>query len=240
MLRYEIEVDQQGWVIFGRARDPRPLPEELVVRSFDLRLDDNQQLVAFIDNHGVDRIPFFLRWEAPFREWGPSQRPDIHPDAERYTHLEDIRWSLALGQTLVLHWLLHVDNKDPLEAWRNTDLGREVTTTGDAWRRFVRCLNAGMAGAHMRVEVDLEGERLGSPAVNLYDALIIQLGNIIADGLPPRRCANETCTNYFVRQQGRAQHGQYRSGGVIYCSVACARAVANRNYRKRKTEGGTK
>lgn len=49
-----------------------------------------------------------------------------------------------------------------------------------------------------------------------------------------KECANETCDRWFRFQEGGARLGQYRSTGVIYCSVKCARAQAMREYRRRR------
>jgi hypothetical protein len=61
----------------------------------------------------------------------------------------------------------------------------------------------------------------------------IQLANHIAQDLPVHRCANEKCQQIFSIQRDRAKHGQYRRTGVTYCSAACARAQAQRQYRRR-------
>ena len=73
---------------------------------------------------------------------------------------------------------------------------------------------------------------------SLYNMLALELFNHIV-GLPYRRCANDACPRLFVRQRGRALHGQHRTRGVKYCSVECARAQTQRAYRRRKRAAAT-
>jgi hypothetical protein len=68
-----------------------------------------------------------------------------------------------------------------------------------------------------------------------YEICCLELFNHIVEEASYRRCANETCRRLFVRQRGRAVHGQYRIRGVKYCSSQCARAQAQRQFRRRKT-----
>jgi hypothetical protein len=68
----------------------------------------------------------------------------------------------------------------------------------------------------------------------LYDICCLELFNHIVERAAYRRCQNETCARLFVRQAGRAQHGQRRTTGVMYCSSSCARAQAQRAYRARR------
>lgn len=77
-------------------------------------------------------------------------------------------------------------------------------------------------------------EQAGPPAVHLFEACALELFNHIAEDATYRTCANETCGRIFVRQQGRAQYGQNRTAGhLLYCSASCARAQAQRRYRRR-------
>ena len=80
------------------------------------------------------------------------------------------------------------------------------------------------AGPHGRMSDDIP----------LYSILCLELFNHICEQAQYRVCANETCGRLFVRQRGRAAHGQHRTRGVMYCSADCARAQAQRRYRRRK------
>jgi hypothetical protein len=75
-----------------------------------------------------------------------------------------------------------------------------------------------------------------SEEIPLFSILALELFNHIAEDADYRRCANETCGRFFVRQSGRALHGQHRTRGVKYCSNACARMQASREYRRRKAK----
>lgn len=52
--------------------------------------------------------------------------------------------------------------------------------------------------------------------------------------IPAKRCANETCGRWFTLQEGRAEKGQHKKVGVMYCTSKCARAQAQRDYRRRR------
>ena len=105
---------------------------------------------------------------------------------------------------------------------------------------FVETLNTGLRWLHVRVE----GEEIGSgskpigvgvPRPGLFSALCLQLYNLVLEGETEIRTC-PVCGVGFVRQRGRAQAGQYRSSGVIYCSKKCANREAARNHRIRKRQ----
>lgn len=68
----------------------------------------------------------------------------------------------------------------------------------------------------------------------VYEICCLELFNHIVEEAPYKHCANEACGRLFVRQRGRAVHGQHRTRGVKYCSSECARAQAQRAYRRRQ------
>lgn len=76
-------------------------------------------------------------------------------------------------------------------------------------------------------------------ALDLYPICALELYKHIVEDTDYSVCQNETCGRLFVRQQGRAQYGQHRTRGVLYCTNSCARAQAQRAYRRRERSKGT-
>jgi hypothetical protein len=80
-----------------------------------------------------------------------------------------------------------------------------------------------------------DGSSLMHSFAEIGQVIALQMAAFVADRAPARRCANETCGRYFVRQRGRARAGQHHLRGVKYCTDSCARAKAQREYRRRAT-----
>ncbi len=76
-------------------------------------------------------------------------------------------------------------------------------------------------------------EHFGAGA-DLWAICCLELFNHVVEAALHKACANESCGRLFVRQAGRAQHGQRRRFGVRYCSASCAKAQAQRDYQRRK------
>jgi hypothetical protein len=72
--------------------------------------------------------------------------------------------------------------------------------------------------------------------LDLYPICALELYRHVAENANYSVCENETCSRQFVRQIGRAKYGQHRTRGVLYCQPSCARAQAQRAYRRRKNQ----
>jgi hypothetical protein len=109
----------------------------------------------------------------------------------------------------------------------------EFDAQEEAVQIFLRqVLTDGLRPFHPRVIVDAEAtdEFRAAP---LYAVCCLELFNHMVEAAQVSVCANDSCRRPFVRQRGRAEHGQYRVRGVKYCSSHCARAQAQRVYRRR-------
>jgi hypothetical protein len=107
-------------------------------------------------------------------------------------------------------------------------------------------LEAGLEAMYPRVDVFAEAPAGDEGGIDVsynigfarqppfFAICCLELFNHIAEGAAYLTCANETCHRLFVRQSGRAQHGQHRLRGVLYCSPSCAKATAQRRYLARK------
>ena len=166
---------------------------------------------------------------------------------------------LRVVRAAVNHYVAHQSGADPLTAW--TDEGFEpkiersllepiapgvraeieepdFEATAEPWRLFVAA-HARLLRDHVpQLAVWLAKEtgslRIAALSHDLSAALMVQLHNLIVDGLEVRRCANETCGRPFTRQRGRAATGQFRTRGVVYCDSTCANAQMQRVYRRRR------
>lgn len=163
--------------------------------------------------------------------------------------LEEFRWGARAIRDLQAAWLCLREGSDPREApWANQRMPTAASEADRAqWEiaEFLeRTMRDALDGFSPRLWlVDAESERASfravtSPAptdVTLFEVLVLELFRHIAEDASYKRCANPTCGRTFVRQEGGAIHQQSRMSGVLYCTRRCAKAVAQRRYRRRRT-----
>lgn len=222
---------------------PAELPEEWVLRQLaDVKMDDDNAVAAMLHDYGVISWPYFDRANVPndrHRFLAPRDtvaNPNWWEQRADGT-LEDARWWLKTARALAGTWR-NADQGQPLGlAWAAE--GFLEPDDESAWWQFTHALNTGLQPfrAHIELRLAMEGDELkwGMPRVGLYSAACRQIFNFIVQGDTARRCENETCGRTFVHQLGGAKHGQHRSVGLRFCTPECARAQAQRQYRRRKT-----
>jgi hypothetical protein len=174
-------------------------------------------------------------------------------------HWRQVAQRLRLVRAAVNHYVAQREGSDLVEAWTSEGFEFRVDRSSlapssspteltqvaaspqvDAWRVFI-AVHAQLLRDHLpSLSVWLAHDRRSLNVItmrsNLASALMVQLHNLIVDGLDIRRCANKNCGRPFTRQRGRALKGQYRNSGVIYCDAACAKAQIQREYRNRSRQ----
>lgn len=169
----------------------------------------------------------------------------LGPMAETYDLLVEVQWAILLMRDFVAAWRALQGEINPAEHVWESPLwqARRDRLDSPPWTPEgpAVLLHLWLGEGLMPFSPTLRTFRPGEEPVALYadqvtawNLCCLELFNHIVERAEYKTCANETCGRLFVRQEGRAVHGQYRSRGVKYCSAECARAQAQRVYRRRK------
>lgn len=167
--------------------------------------------------------------------------------------IEEFRWGARCIRDLTAAWRCLRDDIAPSDLeWANPLIA--FSFEGPRNRRWwdaaemadfiAETLKASLGSLSPRVVVDHDDPPLPladnfSTGISLFAVSCLELFNHIVEDAPYRVCGNARCGRLFVRQQGRAAHGQRRTTGVRYCSAYCSRSVAQRAYRERQKAART-
>jgi hypothetical protein len=211
------------------------LPREAFLRVLlPLNPDDGEAVLNFIGKYGFPIWP------------GSVDQPilgDKMTAAEETTwsgfHLDGPRHTIRRLQLLVQHWIAYTQDDYVAPVWRAA--GRSFTSRQDdertAWSWWGNLMTQFLKPFHPRFSVTTSFAEQPDTYFDVGAVLALQLANAFIDDVPLRHCRSETCGQLFMRQLGTAVHEQYRTSGVDYCSGSCAKAQANREYRRRQKVG---
>ena len=171
-------------------------------------------------------------------EWASEE---AGPDIWVVETLTEFRFGASLIRDVLRAWRWQRDGVEPPGPW---EFLTEMLTpeTADNAAEFADDWTHGLLSAFYpqftRLEVRVNGATHRSDPyfsnVPLLSLMALELYNHACEDAAYKVCQNETCGRLFVRQGGRAQHGQHRRAGVKYCTSECARAQAQRAYRRRR------
>ena len=233
------------------------IPPELYLRGLrDLDLDDPQAIVEFANTYGrLGRFTFTPdRKPSPFDRQitgllgirGPDERKLPWEDWWTEVERSPIGTAPIMEKTLAFeNGLQHIDS---FRAWAHAF--RRMADIYESYQRreakesdvsnMTHVLTELLQPFHPTITVKPDGaeddkyDPFEDRYPRLENVLALQMYRHIESEDSYHRCANEPCGRLFVHQIGRAEHGQNRGVGVMYCTAVCARNQAARESRKRK------
>jgi hypothetical protein len=254
-LRPLDDVEVKGdWILWPA---PRPgvrrqaeLPEDFYLRELvDQDMDDLDHVAELIRTYG----PFCsstlddLEQRLQHRYARVPSRPSGVDRAVDGCHRECIELHVRTGRRAVEIWtalqaeggfddFIESEVTSDLLLQMRSDVEGGLDSLDDLQRLLIdereRELEATINAALGRFSIGIGDLAARNPTI--YSVSFLQMYNHVAEGATLRTCENETCGQTFVRQRGRAQYSQHRTRGVMYCSRGCARAQAQRNFRRKQ------
>jgi hypothetical protein len=240
-------INQDGNLQWAGPMEPKELPPEWVLRQLaDADLEDNDAVLALLEEYGTISLPYFDPTSIPPARHPllahlptTEERPGDWWEGRTDGTIEDVRWWLKTARALAGIWRETSLGGDPSDAWLAEGFHPGLSQKSACWAQFTLALNIGLKPfrAHAELPTDV-GFTYGQPKAGLFSAACLQVFNLIVEEATARRCENSTCGRVFIHQLGGAKYGQHRTKGLRFCSPTCARAETQRQYRRRKALKG--
>lgn len=242
--------DEWDALVTRVTKEPEPLPTDFYLRELaQVEIGDLESVAELTRSFGA-----FCGLDLAELEPSTRVRLNLPPTAEVDAMRRQVQRSAVLHRSEIEEhqralghardtwlWLADSDDLDRLDLaanlWSPEGMAHAYGVMGtdgraDAIRlaKFTAELNAGLR----RFSVGLGELELRPEPITIYAASCLQIYNHIAERATVQTCQNEMCGRRFVRQRGRSRYGVHRSEGVQYCDKSCARAQAQREYRRRE------
>jgi len=226
------------------------LPDELFLRELrDIDLASELQVLAFVNRYGLmtTHLPTY-RWAEfemlllPFTDFETLQ--DLVADPADTVRGFSLMAGMLRNATRVWLAVCEVIPWSAVFSEWEAGLLEHPRDERRAARALEGLLNWGLAPFHAEVRVFLPGDsardenpfEYGGFLPSTFSTICLQIANHMTQEATYHQCGNETCGRFFYRQRGRAEFDQYRTSGVKYCSVSCARTQSSRDSRRKAKE----
>jgi hypothetical protein len=251
------ELRDEDWLVIRTASRGTEVaaPDDFFLReALEVDPRDRSAVLEFVRNWGMPQGPHQTYDDCladsllDTHYLASLRRHDRHRESVRRVsersdtavlHVRELGPCFDTLQALAAHWVDYCigGSRQLRSAWLNRPGVSPPRDRNEAWEYFETALNAALRPFQIRVGISNRDPSIPMEvgAAGFVGVASLQLANIIADDLPVRLCANETCDRPFTVQRGRAQRARYQRSDAMYCSAACARAQAQRRYRSRKT-----
>lgn len=241
----DVEVVDEDWVRFA-FHDLEELPDEFYLRVLkDYDADSTlEEIAELVRTYGQLCLDDYAEWDggwmgnweqrSMFAEWRreyAAKHNERFMPPDSLLHLWEGRPHLDTFRFLRDGWIVASATGDLADYHRLFEGLPHAGTLRETVKDWVNGLNKGLGLVHPKIEHPLAEEE----GATLYGASCLQLYNHMVEQVQYKVCANESCGQIFVRQQGRAGAQQRKNEGVKYCSNKCARAQAQRELRRRRS-----
>ena len=221
VIQWETSLDGE-WIEYIEQIGERTIPDELYLREFqEIDPDDREAIYGFIKEWGTLRPTFKRRIRVEEEE-----APYVRTFRFLVSFYEEFQRSDGLPDVTRIYW--------------DSTLSPRPDKPGQALMDFSNILTTALQSVRSYISFQDQEGKLVKPSSmiqpTVYTAMAAQLFNHLAEDATLRHCANKTCGRLFVRQRGRSEYDRYRTKGVYFCSALCAKAQAQREYRKREKE----